>query len=972
MSSQEKDNNVTMRDNNNSSEKTKRDIYVDVQDETEHIFMSLPEALAGRYRIEKEMQARGAEADISLVRCLSDNIVYVAKIYRSGIRPKAEVLDWLKKADPKFVIRQIENGESNGRCFEVMEYAPFGSLRNLLNREKASLPPDRVKEILCKLTQAIAYLLSQSPNVIHRDIKPENVLVRSLTPLDLALTDFGIASELEFSQRFTSAHRTLKYSSPELMVGAISSATDWWSLGMILIEALTGKHPFDGMPEQAINNALYEHRPIDFSLVNDENWEKLFRGLLRYNVKERWGEAEVARWLDNDPHLPLLGDESPVGQTRKVQPYILGGVACSTKAELAQAMRQNWNEALKRVGRVSDLLRWFQTELADHDLINFFQDLTENNAIPVDFKLSMLVSVLDPSLPLLLEGKECSREILCELGRMAYEGDEHSMMVVDNLYALDLLAIFAEISGNKEYSDIAMQWKSTVDSLQHVYKVIDSIQFTRNLLPEHSMLCGALLTAASVLGWQDVRRSKLKPAWSSPVIEACPWINRLPLLQEASIPWLVVFPLIEKEAYACGKASIRRKRRKKLIVCLAVVVVAFAVITTSVIWVRHRIKVKEASAWEFAKKTQTEKSFSDYLAEFPEGLHVKKALDGLEWAKIRDGEDVEVLKGYLRDHLKSDFAINVRERIDRLDWARCLKENSVHSYEEYVVAHPRGAYVDEARKIADDLKWELTLADNTIGGFNKYINEFGLRRHKDEATEKLQYLKDNVYLSAVPFIDWKDVISMKANAFYRDRKIDDSLVDWWIGITNCQEWLETTNPIKKLMLRQDAEKKLFSYRYKTRVRASAYMDAVSYDLQKQELFISPCDSERSWSVNSNNPIYYLHYTPKSDPNCYKDPRRSTERPKITIRTGFNLKPPKTIHLSPEEVGQLVEKLHKTNCRHTNTLGEVFVDVVADINPGRGNGLKQVEADIVSAYVWTDSSRTKLIGTLGNASPDKAR
>ena len=126
--------------------------------------------------------------------------------------------------------------------------------------------------------------------ILHRDLKPENVLVRTRAPLELALTDFGIASLSDATQHFTSAARTTKYAAPEVLTGVLDDKSDWWSLGMIVLEAASGRHPFDGLTEQVMNHQLAT-RPIDVRGVYDDALRVLCRGLLLRDPARRFGAA---------------------------------------------------------------------------------------------------------------------------------------------------------------------------------------------------------------------------------------------------------------------------------------------------------------------------------------------------------------------------------------------------------------------------------------------------------------------------------------------------------------------------------------------------------------------------------------------------------------------------------------------------------------------------------------------------------
>src|SRR5262249_31000840 len=158
----------------------------------------------------------------------------------------------------------------------------------------------------------------------------ENVLLRSAAPLELILTDFGIASVSDATQHFTTKSRTIKYGAPEAAAGAVGDASDYWSLGLITLEGLTGKHPFDGLSDLAIAVQLAT-RKIDVSGVKNGRWQALCQGLLARDPKKRWGAVQLRAWLSGQmPALELDEVERP-----SQKPYKIAGRECWTAAELA-------------------------------------------------------------------------------------------------------------------------------------------------------------------------------------------------------------------------------------------------------------------------------------------------------------------------------------------------------------------------------------------------------------------------------------------------------------------------------------------------------------------------------------------------------------------------------------------------------------------------------------------------------------
>lgn len=132
--------------------------------------------------------------------------------------------------------------------YVVMDFVEGGDLRGLL-RQQGHLDVPTTIRLGLQLTGALRAIHPQ--HVIHRDIKPENVLYRRLASgeLHFLLTDFGIAklrADESARTRTGQSLMTYEYAAPEQFDNPrqVNEAADYYALGVVLYECLTGKVPF--------------------------------------------------------------------------------------------------------------------------------------------------------------------------------------------------------------------------------------------------------------------------------------------------------------------------------------------------------------------------------------------------------------------------------------------------------------------------------------------------------------------------------------------------------------------------------------------------------------------------------------------------------------------------------------------------------------------------------------------------------
>ncbi len=155
----------------------------------------------------------------------------------------------------------------------------------------------RLRAALTQLVSGLIHL--HAAHKIHRDIKPSNILVAN--DGRVVVLDFGLVTDHRGSDS-TDANivGTAGYMAPEQAAAKpIGPETDWYAVGVVLYEALTGRLPFDGSAIQVLMQKQMREPESPRSLVPSvpEDLDTLCVELLRFDPKKRPSGAEIARRL---------------------------------------------------------------------------------------------------------------------------------------------------------------------------------------------------------------------------------------------------------------------------------------------------------------------------------------------------------------------------------------------------------------------------------------------------------------------------------------------------------------------------------------------------------------------------------------------------------------------------------------------------------------------------------------------------
>lgn len=244
----------------------------------------LPEGLPGNGRFNDprrfmpKEKTVGGQADLWMVRDLETGEDCVLKLYRYGVFQNQEIATRIAGMEQTHVVRIIESGIWADQFYEILEYAPEGSLRGKMSEPWSHEVTKRVAE---EISDALEHL--HDSGVIHADLKPENVLIRQWDTetgdIDLILTDFGSSKTTEISMMVTSIAASPMYLAPEAALSTPSRNSDYFALGMILLEGLRGDHTLKGLNfEQLYMRAASKSRtPVEGTT---EPWTSIIKGML--------------------------------------------------------------------------------------------------------------------------------------------------------------------------------------------------------------------------------------------------------------------------------------------------------------------------------------------------------------------------------------------------------------------------------------------------------------------------------------------------------------------------------------------------------------------------------------------------------------------------------------------------------------------------------------------------------------------
>jgi len=265
---------------------------------------------------------KGSYGKVMLVRGTRDNKMYAMKMLRKENVIKRNQVEHtkteravLETVSHPFIVTLNYAFQTPKKLYMVMEYCPGGELFFHLSRA-GRFTEGKTRFYIAETSSAVAYL--HKLNVIYRDLKPENLLIDAEG--HVKITDFGLSKEgIEDNHSAMTMCGTPEYLAPEILdKEGHGKAVDWYSIGALTYEMLTGLPPYYTKDRQKLFERI-RRGDLQYPDYVTPLAKGFLQALLQRNPDRRLG-GSAAGGEEVKAHVFFSGLDWPALEARRIQP----------------------------------------------------------------------------------------------------------------------------------------------------------------------------------------------------------------------------------------------------------------------------------------------------------------------------------------------------------------------------------------------------------------------------------------------------------------------------------------------------------------------------------------------------------------------------------------------------------------------------------------------------------------------------
>ena len=243
-----------------------------------------------------KLLGRGSFGEVLLVRLKANKKVYAMKILsKSMLKIKKQEFhtkterDLMVKINCPFIVNIKSAFQDSTKLYMVSEFMQGGDMFfHMHDGQIVIFNNEKTKFYILELVLAIEFL--HKKNMIYRDLKPENILLDEKG--HVKLTDFGLSKILdEDNEKTFTICGTPQYLAPEVLLKkGYDKAVDWWSLGCVMYEMLSGRLPFCIKRGMKLSQKIYE-KGVEYPKNLTKEAQDLIQKLLVVDPQKRLGQG---------------------------------------------------------------------------------------------------------------------------------------------------------------------------------------------------------------------------------------------------------------------------------------------------------------------------------------------------------------------------------------------------------------------------------------------------------------------------------------------------------------------------------------------------------------------------------------------------------------------------------------------------------------------------------------------------------